>query len=379
MSEQSLRKAVFIYSPQFERYSYPSENPFKTERTEMARKMLRSMGLLSDRDEFSPEPASRADLEKFHTSRYLDVMIAAEGGKLDVEGLGMGLGTGDCPVFVGMYEGAALGCGATLGGAKLILEGKADIAFNPAGGFHHAGPSRASGFCYLNDSALGCMALAEASKRVLYLDVDVHHGDGVQDAFYGRDDVMTISFHESGQTLFPGTGFPNEVGTGAGKGYSVNVPLPTGTGDESYMIAFRKLALPLIGKFDPDVIVMELGMDALAGDPLAHLNLTNNAYADLIEAVMRFDKPILAVGGGGYHPRNTARGWALAWSIMSGQDDQDIAAMGLGGVMLESTEWHGGLRDRALANHYPQNLQIAAQVDVVIETVKKNIFPLHGM
>ncbi|MHC4868034.1 MAG: arginase family protein, partial [Planctomycetota bacterium] len=160
-----------------------------------------------------------------------------------------------------------------------MLSGSAALTFNPSGGYHHAGPQRASGFCYINDVALACMVLAEAGKRVLYLDVDVHHGDGVAQAFYDRRDIMTISFHEDPRVLFPGTGFADEIGAGEAKGYCVNVPLPIGTYDEVYMKAFEAIALPLITAYDPDVIVLELGADGLLGDPLAHLCLTNNTYA----------------------------------------------------------------------------------------------------
>jgi acetoin utilization protein AcuC len=209
----------------------------------------------------------------------------------------MGIGTSDCPVFEGLYEYAVLATGATLTAAELILSGSAEVGFNPSGGFHHAGPERASGFCYINDVALACMILAEAGKRVLYLDVDVHHGDGVAYGFYDRRDVMTISLHETPAALFPGTGFEDEIGTGEGKGYCVNVPLPIGTYDEMYMKAFVAIVLPLIGAYNPDVIVFELGADALAGDPLAHLCLTNNAYAEIIKHLLSFNKPILATGG----------------------------------------------------------------------------------
>jgi acetoin utilization protein AcuC len=260
----------------------------------------------------------------------------------------------------------------------LILSDSADVAFNPSGGLHHAGPELASGFCYINDMAIACTILAEAGKKVLYLDVDVHHGDGVQNAFYDRCDVMTISFHESGRTLFPGTGFEYDIGTGAGKGYSVNVPLPVGTYDEVYMKAFKAIALPLIGAYNPDVIVFELGADALAGDPLAHLYLTNNTYAEIINHLLSFSKPILAAGGGGYNINNTVRAWALAWSVMCGAAEHDMN-LGAGGVMLESTDWQGGLRDRILVISSQQRDAVVPQVDATIETVRANVFPFHGL
>jgi len=375
------KRAVFLHSPDIERYHYPPDCPFKTERARMARQILLGMGLLTGpgRSEVAPEPAPRAVIEKFHTARYLDAMIAATQGHLDVEGFGMGFGQPESPVFRDMYDYAALACGATLKAAALVAEGKADVAFNPSGGYHHAGPETASGFCYINDVGLACQVLAEQEKRVLFLDIDVHHGDGVQDFFYGRRDVMTMSFHESGETLFPGTGFENEIGTGAGRGYSVNVPLPVGTYDEAYLRAFDAVAVPLAGAFDPDVVVLEVGMDGLAGDPMAFLSLTNNAYAEVARRVLDFGKPIVATGGGGYHPQNTARGWARVWSVLAGGESQDEMALGLGGVMLESTDWQAGLRDRELTPRSMQRKIVDPALDATIEKVRANVFAIHGL
>jgi len=374
-------KAVFIHSSDLERYPYPPDCPFKTERAGMTRSILASMGLLSgaNRSEVPPEPAERDTLERFHSARYLDVLAAAATGQMGVEGLHMGLGTPDCPVFAGVYDYAVLACGATLTGARLILSGEAGVAFNPSGGYHHAGPDYAAGFCYVNDPALACLVLAGEGKRVFYLDVDAHHGDGVENAFYDRADVMTLSFHESGRTLFPGTGFEYDIGSGDGEGYAANVPLPVGTHDAAFMRAFEALAVPLIGAYAPDVVVMELGMDGLAGDPLAHLGLTNNVYADAISRVLAFGKPVLAVGGGGYHVANTARAWALAWTALCGQTADEAMSLGLGGVMLESTDWAGGLRDRALAPDERLQRAVDAVVDRTIEVVRRNVFRFHGL
>jgi len=339
------------------------------------------MGLLlgNGRSEIPPEPAERVVLKKFHSARYLHTLKVAAEGHWDSEALRMGIGTSDCPVFEGLYDYAVLAVGATITAAKLILSGSADVAFNPSGGFHHAGPERASGFCYINDMALACIILAEAGKRVLYVDVDVHHGDGVAYAFYDRDDVMTISFHQNPRTLFPGTGFEDEIGTGKGKGYCVNVPLPIGTYDQAYMKAFEAIAPPLISAYRPDVIVFELGADALAGDPLAHLYLTNNVYADIIDSLLSFNKPILMTGGGGYNVENTVRAWALAWTVLCGADSDAQASLGAGGVMLETTDWQGGLRDRELAVSGQQRSAVTVALKATIEAVKANVFGIHGL
>ncbi|HUV63083.1 MAG TPA: acetoin utilization protein AcuC [Sedimentisphaerales bacterium] len=377
----AARNAIFLYSPELEKYHYPSEHPFNTVRAKRARETVNSMGLLSRSNvrEVPPEPVERITLKKFHSARYLHALKNASQGRWDVEALGMGIGTSDCPVFPGLYDYTVLATGGTLVASKLILAGDAEIAFNPSGGFHHAGPERAAGFCYINDVALACMVLAEQGKRVLYLDVDVHHGDGVAYAFYERSDVMTISFHQNPRTLFPGTGFENEIGTGEGKGYCVNVPLPVGTYDQVYLKAFEAIALPLIKAYSPDVFVFELGADALAGDPLAHLQLTNNVYAEVIHHLMSFNKPVVATGGGGYNVNNTVRAWALAWSIFCGADAGQHLDHAIGGVLLESTEWQGGLRDRALAVSESQRQTVAPAVEATIETIKSTVFPIHGL
>ena len=339
------------------------------------------MGLLtgSGRAEVAPVPAKRITLKKFHTARYLHALKTASQGRWDAEALGMGIGTSDCPVFEGLYDYAVLVTGGTLTAAKLILSGSADVAFNPSGGFHHAHPERAAGFCYINDVALACTVLAERGKRVLYVDVDVHHGDGVAYAFYDRSDVMTISFHEDPRILFPGTGFEDEIGTGLGKGYCVNVPLPVGTYDQAYMKAFEEIAIPLMTSYNPDVIVFELGADALAGDPLAHLYLTNNVYAEIINHLLRLNKPVLMTGGGGYNIDNTVRAWALAWTVLCGADSGNADNLPLGGVMLESTDWQGGLRDRAIAVSSQQRDAVMPAIEATIEAIKASVFPLHGL
>ena len=377
----TTKNAVFIYSSEFEKYLYPPEHPFNTVRAKRVRDIVSSMGLLSGSggSEVAPVAAERIVLKKFHSARYLHALKTAAGGRWSAEALEMGIGSPDCPIFKGLYEYAVLAAGGTLTAAKMILSGETELAFNPSGGYHHAGPELAAGFCYINDMALACIVLAEQAKRVLYLDVDVHHGDGVANAFYDRSDVMTISFHQNPKTLFPGTGFENEIGTGEAKGYCVNVPLPVGTYDQAYMNAFEAIALPLMTAYNPDVIVFELGADALAGDPLANLSLTNNAYAEIINHLMSFGKPILATGGGGYNVENTVRAWALAWSIFCGADQGEDMSHAMGGVFLESTEWQAGLKDRALAVTEQQRNAVEPAIETVVRNIKESIFPIHGL
>ncbi len=359
------KKSVFVHCPQLEQFVYPPQCPFNVSRAGKVRKIIKSKGLLDgpNASEVAPEPAKRVVLKKFHSARYLKALKTTADGKFDSGALAMGIGTPDCPVFEDMYDYSVWACGATLKGIELLLSGQAAAAFNPSGGLHHAGPQRASGFCYLNDVALGCMVLTEAGKKVLYLDVDVHHGDGVAYAFYDRSDVMTISFHQSGRALFPGTGFADEIGKGKGKGYCVNVPFPPGTYDQPYMQAFKAIVPPLVEAYSPDAVVFELGADALAGDPLAHLYLTNSTYVEIIRYLLRLNKPILMTGGGGYNIDNTVRAWSLAWSVLSG-DDPDR---------------HVELWDEKLTISSQQRDMVIPQVEATIKAVKKNLFTIHGL
>ncbi|MBC8453496.1 acetoin utilization protein AcuC [PVC group bacterium] len=364
-----MSKYTFIHSDELDQGGYPDSCPFNSKRSGMTRKSLESIGLLDNSDIriILPIKAVREELEAFHSSRYLDAILAVEKGDLSMDSLSMGLGTPDCPIFSGMYDYVALACGGSITGARIILNQEADVVFNPSGGFHHAGPELASGFCYMNDVVLAAQMMTGAGKRVLFMDVDVHHGDGVQNAFYDRCDVMTISLHENGRFLFPGTGFANETGSGDGAGYCLNIPLPPGTYDEAYYRAFTQIALPAAKEYDPDVIILELGMDALSGDPLAHLELTNNLYVDVIDNIISMGKPILATGGGGYNIENTVRGWALAWKILSRQDDEYDAAMMMDGVMMQNTEWAGGLRDRLPVISNKTRNAIEPEIDRIIE------------
>ncbi len=376
------RSSVFIYSRDVERFPYPADCPFKTERVVQTRKTLESMGLLAGpgKKEARPEPAGREYLETFHTAGYLDTLKECDGGRWPMDALHSGIGGPDTPVFKGMYGYGALAAGATRLGADILLSEEADVVFSPSGGLHHAGPGLAAGFCYINDVALACRHLAHNGRKVLYLDIDVHHGDGVQNAFYDRDDVMTVSLHESGDSLYPGTGTVAETGEGKGRGFSVNVPLPAGTYNDLYWTCFTRVMIPLAEAFAPDVVVLEFGADALAGDPLAHLRLTNTVYVKILRFLLGLDTPLLVTGGGGYNVSNTVRAWALGWNVLTGGDQElDKANLGLGGVMLETTDWSGGLQDRELPVTGDERRSLEPVVEETIRRIKTAVFPLHGL
>lgn len=265
-------------------------------------------------------PARREDLLSFRTKEYLDVLEAANSGRSVAGAEAHGLGYGDNPVFPGMYDWSTLIADASLLAADLVDSGEATFAFNIGGGLHHARPSRASGFCYVNDPVLAIELLIDRGRRVAYIDIDAHHGDGVQEAFYGTDRVLTISLHETERMLFPGTGFEEETGSGAGSGYSINIPLPPETDDELFVHAFRGTVPLLIDRFRPDVIVSQLGVDTFRTDPLSHLNVTTNGFCEVVRTIASLSPRWVALGGGGYDIANVARAWTLAWAVMNGVD-----------------------------------------------------------
>jgi acetoin utilization protein AcuC len=290
-----------------------------------------------------------------------------------------GLGSDDCPAFPGDFDQARLSAGATLAGARSLAEGQAHFAFNPIGGFHHAGPAHAEGFCYFNDVVLACQELADRGLRVACLDLDVHHGNGTEDAFLADGRVLTLSVHESGKTLYPWRGEETVVGEGEGRGFNVNVPLLEGTDDIGFQRAWGEIVLPVLKAFAPEVVVLEIGMDVLLGDPLAHLKLTNNGVADVMPSIRELQRPVLVLGGGGYHPQNTARGWALAWSVLCDSEPVDDYAGVVGGVFLGDAERAGALRDMRVYASGEDREKIDGEVDRLISYHRQHTFPAHGI
>jgi acetoin utilization protein AcuC len=227
-----------------------------------------------------------------------------------------GLGTSDVPIFGDMHDAALAIVGGTLRAGELFLSDSHRRVLQLGGGLHHAMHARAAGFCVYNDVAALVAQLVANGKRVLYLDIDVHHGDGVQWIHYADDRVMTLSLHESGMYLFPGTGFVDEVGSGDGEGYSLNIPLEPGTGHESYLEVFSSIVPEAVARFSPDVVVLETGADAHVADPLAHLALTTETYIELFRRIIELadthaEGRLIATLGGGYDIDATVRVWTL--------------------------------------------------------------------
>ncbi len=317
-----MTQAAFVYTPRFNDYDFGPGHPLKPIRVARTHELLRACGLLEPASVsvVKPSVADEGAVALVHTREYIDAVRAPSEGRSVRRPLEFGLGTIDNPIVEGLYEGSAIIVGASVLAADLVIDGKADVAFNPAGGLHHAHRARAAGFCVLNDCAV---AIAHTLKRcgdgtkAVYVDIDAHHGDGVQEAFYDRRDVLTISLHESGRYLFPGTGSVSEIGEGEGKGFSVNVPFSPYTHDEIYLWAFREVVVPLLEAFEPDFVFTQLGVDTHHTDPLTHMSCTTRGYMGVVEEIAQRAPRWIAFGGGGYDVTAVPRAWTLAFARMA--------------------------------------------------------------
>jgi acetoin utilization protein AcuC len=310
---------VFVYSREFEAYEYGDDHPLRMERLRLTHELCGCYGLLDlpGTRVLEAVPASEREILRFHSAAYVEVLKQASRGEFRGY-YTRGLGPGDNPIFPGLWEWSLLHTGASLQCAREVSEGRARIAFNMAGGLHHALSDRASGFCYVNDPVLAIFHFVDRGKRVMYIDIDAHHGDGVQWAFYDDPRVLTLSFHQDGNTLFPGTGDVTETGKGEGTGYAVNVPMLPGTDDAVFWRGFSSIVPPLMERFRPEVIVSQLGVDSFVADPLASLEMTTIGFCRVISYLSQIPVPWVALGGGGYDITNVARAWTLAWAIMNG-------------------------------------------------------------
>ena len=371
-------RCALIYSPLFGNFSYGDDHPFKLQRYCLVRELMASYGLLKlpNMEIRDCRPVDDALVLSFHDAAYVARLKEFSASAEPRADFRFGLGDADCPVFEGLYEYAALGAGASFEAARLVVEEGFDIAFNLAGGWHHAHRSRASGFSYLNDAVLAINWLVEHGRRVVYLDIDAHHGDGVQEGFYDSDQVLTISLHESGIYFFPGTGFEDEIGEGVGRGYSVNVPLLAHTDDALYMKAFDEIAYPLIAAYNPDVIVTQIGADTFRTDPLTRMEITTHSYSYIMRKLKALKIPWVALGGGGYDQMNTARAWTIAWAVMNGVElkprlpasfVKKIEPLGYPNrVLLDAMHW---------SEEHERNQALSA-VEKSISRIRETIFPV---
>ena len=372
---------ALIYSYDLTMHEYTPSHPFKPARARLMSELLNRYGLISEENQriVIPSLMNEELLYLFHTREYIELLKKGDKGEFSVEMLHAGLGTQDNPVFKAMYQYALAASSGTYEGAMMLYQGNARFVFNPFGGFHHAGRDYAEGFCYINDIAVAIADLITKGQRVAYVDIDAHHGNGVQDAFYETDRVLTISLHESGETLYPGTGSEVEIGTEEGTGYNVNIPLRAGTDDEVYLLAFESLVPSLVQSFKPDIVVANIGCDTHRDDPLAHLSLTSNGYKKVISIINNLSPKILALGSGGYNLSKTAALWTLAWATFCEIQPQDLHAGIVGGMMYGPETAAGQLDDPPYVSEGWEKEQCLAHARRVIDFIQGKIFPLHGI
>jgi len=316
------RKTAFIYSDSLSQHTLSDTHPMKPVRLRYTYELLEAYGAFDVPNVAVVEPREALDEEIgwYHTTEYIDAVRRLGEGDATVNQQRFNFGPGDNPAYQGIYDASALSTGATMRAVEMLLSDEADAAFSISGGLHHAMPSYAYGFCVFNDPVIGIKRMLAEGMRVAYVDIDCHHGDGVQHAFYDTDAVLTISLHESGAFLFPGTGHTQEIGAGRGRGYSVNLPLYPYTTDEVYLWALREVAMPLLRRFRPDTLVTQLGIDSHFRDPITHLALSVQGHAAAVEELASIGATKwLALGGGGYDLQAVARAWAFDFAVMSGQ------------------------------------------------------------
>ena len=388
MSQPQPHELVVVWDDALAAYNFGPHHPLAPVRVQLTIELARALGVLDLPNVTVVKPDDIDDdvLRLVHRDEYLDAVRA------EVPDSRFGLGTADVPMFAGMHEASARVVGATVAAARAVHEGRAMHAVNVAGGLHHAMPATASGFCVFNDLAVAIAWLLEQGvQRIAYVDIDVHHGDGVQQVFYDDPRVLTVSLHQSGRTLFPGTGFPDETGGPHADGYSVNVALPPGTTDAGWLRAFDAVVPPLLRAFEPEVLVSQHGCDSHRRDPLAQLALTIDGQRAAHAALHALAHTYaggrwVATGGGGYALAEVVpRTWAHLLAIAAGTPiDPQVAtpqewrltATALTGEPAPESMTDGPLADfpRFGAGHNP-----ADPVDRAIMATLKACFPSHGL
>jgi acetoin utilization protein AcuC len=313
--ETALHQApLYVGSEVFRRAAFGANHPLKIVRHSAVLDLVRILGWLRDDDFRTPQPATVAKLTEFHDSRYVEALQYADStGKVDPDTRErFNIGTLENPLFEGLFERAATTVAGSILAARLALEGR--VVFHPSGGTHHGRRDRASGFCYFNDPVFAIRTfLKEGCERVLYVDLDAHHGDGVEEAFVDESRVMTLSIHE--QERWPYSGAAEDRRNGGAR----NFPVPRHCNDAELRYLVEHAVLPIAGRFAPDALVLCCGADSLAGDPLSSMHLSNVALWETVECLLEFDVPAVVLGGGGYNPWTVCRYWAGLWGRLTGQ------------------------------------------------------------
>ncbi|KAF9957386.1 histone deacetylase [Mortierella alpina] len=318
---ESKKRVAYFYDQNIGNYHYGPGHPMKPHRIRMCHSLVMNYGLYNKMEIYATRPGSKKEMTAFHTDEYIDFLSRVSPDNMDAyakEQIKFNVGD-DCPIFEGLFEYCQLSAGGSMEGAARLNNGSCDIAINWAGGLHHAKKTEASGFCYVNDIVLSILELLRYHPRVLYIDIDIHHGDGVEEAFYTTDRVMTVSFHKHGE-YFPGTGEVRDVGAGPGKYYAVNFPLRDGIDDTTYKSIFEPVIQHVVDWYKPGAIVLQCGADSLSGDKLGCFNLSMKGHANCVAFVKKLNLPLLILGGGGYTMRNVARAWCYETGVAVGKE-----------------------------------------------------------
>ena len=373
-----MPRAAFVYDDAMSQHVLRADHPMRPIRLRHTYELLEAYGAFDGANSLlvTPSPADESSVGAFHTRDYMAAVRTLSLGLTGAQPQRFGFAQGgDNPTYPGMYEAAMLSTGATLTAARMVADGEVSAAFNISGGLHHAAARQASGFCVFNDPVVAIKYLLGRGLRVAYVDIDAHHGDGVQNAFYDEPRVLTISVHESGQYLFPGTGFAGETGAGEGVGYAVNLPLYPYTDDEIYLDAFESIVPPLVQAFGPDVLLTQLGIDSYHTDPLTHLQITSRGFIAAVERLGGLGYPWLATGGGGYDLGAVARCWTLAYGVMCGAEWPDRIPMAAIERLGRNT-----LRDGEVPD-IPANVRADARALAAesVGAVRDAVFPVHGL
>ncbi|KAJ2717252.1 histone deacetylase [Coemansia spiralis] len=308
-------------APDVGNFHYGPGHPMKPHRIRMTHNLVMSYELYKKMSIYRAAPATSQEMTQFHSDDYVDFLhrVTPENAAQFQRELSKYNFEEDCPVFDGMFDLFSLSAGSSMEGAARLNRGLSDICINWSGGLHHAKKCEASGFCYINDIVLAILELLRHHQRVLYIDIDVHHGDGVEEAFYTTDRVMTCSFHKYGE-FFPGTGDLRDIGEAKGKYYAVNFPLRDGIDDLGYQSVFKPVIEGIMEWYQPNAVVLQCGTDSLAGDKLGCFNLSMDGHAECVRFVKSFNLPTLVLGGGGYTIRNVSRVWAYETGILVGTE-----------------------------------------------------------
>ncbi len=376
-----MPRAAFVYTDDYTDYHLSDTHPLQQKRLLMTHRLLDSYGAFQSPASHlvTPASATETDLLRVHSPEYLNALRRLSAGESVPDKKQFGFGTLDNPPFSGMWEASLLYAGGSLDCARLVMQGGFDAAFNTSGGLHHARHDRAAGFCTVADCPLVAYYLLDhGAKRVAYVDIDAHHGDGTQAFFYDDPRVLTLSIHETPESLYPRvSGFAEEIGEGAGLGFNANLPLAPGSGDAIYAEAFGSAFLPILEAFDPEYIILQVGADAHFADPLTHLGLTSRGWLGLAQSVIALGKPVIALGGGGYNLDTVARLWALLYGALCGQElaadlhDQSVPSAADRNDIFQQfyVKRRGTARGASIEDYARRSVEI----------VKQAVFPRHGL